>query len=165
MPLLASARPGISPWHPAALLATWFGSGRLPKAPGTWGSAAALPVAWLLASWGGAVALLGAALGCTVIGWWAAAVYVRRTGIDDPKEVVVDEVAGQWLVLSAAPLDPLFYLVGFALFRLLDIWKPWPARWADRNVGGGLGVMLDDMLAAAYGALALAALMWWGGGQ
>jgi len=158
---LTPPRPGISPWHPAAMAATWFGSGLLPIAPGTWGSLAALPFAWALALFGGWPLLLAASLGCFLVGWWAAAVYVRRTGADDPSEVVIDEVAGQWLVLAAVPLDPVLYLAGFLLFRLLDITKPWPARWADRNIHGGLGVMLDDMLAAAYGAAALAVLALW----
>lgn len=154
-------RPGIPFWHPAALLCTWFGAGLAPKAPGTWGSAAALPFAWGLARLGGWPLVLAASLVCFVVGWWASAVYVRRTGAQDPSEVVIDEVAGQWLVLAAAPLDPLAYVVGFALFRVLDITKPWPARWADRHVHGGLGVMLDDMLAAGYGAAALAVFALW----
>lgn len=160
--LLAPVRPGLPPLHPAFLLATWFGCGRAAKAPGTWGSLAALPFAWIIQSWGGAMALLAAAAFCFAVGWWAAAVYVRRTGTDDPKEVVIDEVAGQWLVLAAAPLDPALYALGFLLFRIFDIWKPWPVNLADRTVGGGLGVMLDDILAALYGAalLALAALWW-----
>nr|WP_281193494.1 phosphatidylglycerophosphatase A [Magnetospirillum moscoviense] len=149
-------------WHPAFLLSTWMGAGLLPRAPGTWGSAAAIPFAWGLAQWGGAPALLAATAVCTLVGWWAASVYVRRTGRDDPKEVVIDEVAGQWLVLAAVPAEPLPYLAGFLLFRLLDIWKPWPASWADRTLGGGLGVMADDILAALYGALVLAvASLWW----
>lgn len=162
MHFLTPPRPGISPLHPAFLLSTWFGSGLLPRAPGTWGSLAALPCAWLLMSWGGMIALLSAALAIALIGWWAAAVYVRRTGADDPKEVVIDEVAGQWLVLAAVPTDPVLYLIGFVVFRILDIWKPWPASLADRSVGGGLGVMLDDLLAALYGAAALALFsLWW----
>lgn len=149
----------MAPFHPATLLATWFGSGLLPKAPGTWGSAAALPFAWGLTSWGGPPALLAAAAVCVAVGWWAASDYVRRSGRDDPREVVIDEVAGQWLVLAFVPPEPLFYLVGFAVFRLLDIWKPFPAGWADRNLGGGLGVMADDVLAALYGMAAMAVLM------
>ncbi len=144
-------RPGISALHPATVLSTWFGAGLLPKGPGTWGSAAALPFAWVLMSSGGPVLLLIATCLCFAVGWWASSVYVRRTGADDPSEVVIDEVAGQWLVLLAAPLDPLFYLVGFTLFRIFDIWKPWPVGWADRRIDGGLGIMADDILAGAYG--------------
>ncbi len=155
-------RDGITPLHPAAVVATWFGTGLLPKAPGTWGSAAALPLAWILMSLGGRLLLLAATLVCFLVGWWASAVYVARTKAADPSEVVIDEVAGQWLVLSLAPLDPVSYLVGFALFRLFDIWKPWPVGWADERIGGGLGVMLDDILAAGYGLLGmlLLGLVW-----
>ena len=148
-------RDGITAKHPATIAATWFWVGLLPKAPGTWGSAAALPFAWLLAILGGASALVVASLACFCLGWWASAIYVARTGASDPSEVVIDEVAGQWLVLAAAPLDPLSYLVGFALFRLFDVWKPWPVSWADQRIGGGLGVMLDDILAAAYGLIGM----------
>ena len=104
---------------------------------------------------GGTPALLAASLVCFGLGWWASAIYVARTGASDPSEVVIDEVAGQWLVLAVSPLDPLSYLVGFALFRLFDIWKPWPISWADQRVGGGLGVMLDDILAAGYGMIGM----------
>lgn len=160
--IIARRRDGIPPWHPAFLAATWFGCGLLPKAPGTWGSAAALPFAWVLYLFGGSWTLLAASALCFLTGWWASAVYVRRTGIADPSEVVIDEVAGQWLVLAAAPNDPLLYALGFVIFRVLDIRKPWPASWADRHVEGGLGVMLDDMLAAAYGALLMALIaLWW----
>lgn len=87
---------------------------------------------------------------------------MAQTGTDDPKEVVVDEVAGQWLVLAAIPADPALFALGFVLFRIFDIFKPWPVRWADRQVGGGLGIMLDDLLAALYGALILSLVnLWW----
>ncbi|OAN44064.1 phosphatidylglycerophosphatase A [Paramagnetospirillum marisnigri] len=154
---MAYRRDGIGGWHPATVIATWFGVGLLPKAPGTWGSAAALPLGWWIMTQGGAPLLLAAVLVCSIVGWWASAVYVARTGAPDPSEVVVDEVAGQWLVLSAAPLDPLSFAVGFALFRLFDIWKPWPVRLADQKIGGGLGVMLDDIAAGLYGLLGMAA--------
>lgn len=141
----------------AYLIATVGGIGRLRPAPGTWGSAAALPVAWSIHILGGPWALAGATVLVFALGSWAAARYVRDTGREDPGEVVIDEVAGQWLVLLPAPLELLPYLAGFLAFRLLDIWKPWPARWADRAVHGGLGAMLDDVLAAAYGCAAMAA--------
>ena len=68
---------------------------------------------------------------------------------------MIDEVAGQWMVLIPAGLDPLLYLVGFIFFRVADIFKPWPACWADKNVHGGLGIMLDDVVAAIYGVIAI----------
>lgn len=150
-------------WHPAFLLATWFGAGLLPKLPGTWGSLAALPFAWWLASAGGVPALGLAVALLFLLGWWASSIYVERLQLDDPGSIVVDEVAGQWLVVLLAPPDVLFYFAGFILFRIFDILKPWPVGWADRYVKGGLGVMLDDILAAAYGLAILSVIVWWSG--
>ena len=144
----------------AKILSTWFGAGLLPKAPGTWGSLAALPLAWIIASWGGPLALGVATIIVSLVGWWAADIYVRHTGVNDPSEVVIDEVAGQWLTLLVVPPDPLLYLAGFALFRLFDIRKPWPVGWADRTIPGGLGVMVDDIFAGLYAALFLYAATW-----
>lgn len=143
---------------PALLLATWFGAGCLPKAPGTWGSLAALPLAWLLWLGGGRPLLAVAAGAVFFVGWWAAERTVATLGIHDPGSVVVDEVVGQWLVLIAAPPDLLAWTIGFVLFRLFDIVKPWPVSWADRRVGGGLGIMLDDVLAGCYGLAAMLVL-------
>jgi phosphatidylglycerophosphatase A len=147
-------------WHPAFLLATWFGSGLLPKAPGTWGSAAALPFAWIIAWYGGPWALLASSLIAFAIGVWAADVYSRHAGVKDAGPIVIDEVAGQWLTLAPFAPDLLTWLAGFFLFRVADIVKPWPASWADRKLEGGMGVMLDDMFAGAYAGLALYALLW-----
>ena len=141
-------------WHPAFLLATWFGAGLMPKIPGTWGSAAALPFAWVIAYFGGPFALLAASFVAFGVGIWAADVYGRHSGIKDAGPIVIDEVAGQWLTLFAVPANPVAYLIGFFYFRLFDILKPWPASWADRDVKGGLGVMLDDMFAGVYAAIA-----------
>lgn len=140
--------------NPAILLSTWFGAGLMPKAPGTWGSLAALPFAWAIVHFGGAGALALACLILYPIGVWAANRTIGITGIHDPGLVVVDEVVGQWIVLIFTPLNPFLYLLGFALFRLFDITKPWPVNWADSRIGGGTGVMLDDVLAGLY-ALAL----------
>jgi phosphatidylglycerophosphatase A len=148
--------PGtLSVWHPAFILATWFGSGLLPKIPGTWGSAAALPFAWIIASYGGSWALLAAAAVAFAAGIWAAEIYSRHAGNKDAGAIVIDEVAGQWLTLAPFVPDPETYLAGFVLFRVADIAKPWPASWADRSLGGGLGVMLDDLVAGIYAGLAL----------
>ena len=143
-------RPGLSIRHPAFLLSTWFGIGLLPCAPGTWGSLAALPLAWVMAVNFGPLVLALAVLVVSLVGWWAASVYVIRTGTDDPGEVVIDEVAGQWLALVFVPPDPLLYLAAFAAFRLFDIRKPFPVGWLDRRVGGGLGIMADDIAAGLY---------------
>jgi phosphatidylglycerophosphatase A len=145
------------------LLATWFGAGSLPITPGSWGSLAALPVAWVIVWLWGVLGLAGAAGIAFGVGWWAAATVAEASGIKDPGAVVIDEVAGQWLVLVPAPLDPLAYALAFVLFRIFDIWKPWPARWADRHVKGGLGIMLDDLLAAVYAVAFLSGLLAIGG--
>jgi len=140
------------------LLATWFGVGLVPRAPGTWGSLAALPVAWGISLLGGAGGLALAALTIFALGCWAAGIVARAGGVRDPGFIVVDEVAAQWLVLAAALRDLVHYALGFLLFRVADIMKPWPASWADRTVHGGFGIMLDDVLAAIYAALILLAI-------
>ncbi len=140
------------------LLCSWFGAGWLPKAPGSWGSLAALPFAALLAWAGGPILLGSAALLLFGLGWWCSEIAVRDESEDDPGWIVIDEVVGQWLTLLLTPPGWLGYAVGFALFRLFDIKKPWPVDWADRHVKGGLGIMLDDVLAALYAASLLALL-------
>ncbi|HEX9836732.1 MAG TPA: phosphatidylglycerophosphatase A [Alphaproteobacteria bacterium] len=142
-------------WHACALIATWFGVGRLPRAPGTWGSLAALPFAWAIHAAGGPFVLAAASAALFAVGWWASAEFVRRSGLRDPSCIVVDEVAGQWLVLAAAPLDPVWFAAGFVLFRAADIAKPWPASWADRALSGGLGIMADDAFAALWAGAVL----------
>lgn len=156
---MSGSRPSLA--SPAILIATGFGSGYLPKAPGTWGSLLAALLAWPLAGAGGAPALIVAAILATVAGLWAVRVYVDRTGESDPGPVVVDEFAGQWIALAVCPLDPVWWLAGFLVFRVIDIAKPFPAGWIDRNVKGPLGVMLDDLVAGIYSAaLLLAAVTW-----
>jgi phosphatidylglycerophosphatase A len=99
-----------------------------------------------------------------VIGIWASALYSRRLGLEDPGSVVVDEVAGQWLTLVpvaiASEFNIAYTLLGFLLFRLFDIVKPWPVNLADRKLKGGFGIMADDILAAVYAGAALAAFSW-----
>ena len=143
-------------------LCSWFGAGWLKPAPGTWGSAAALPAAWLLWWLGGPIAVGIAAVAVSLIGWWASERIVRADGLEDPSWVVIDEVAGQWLTLLLTPPSIIGYLAGFALFRLFDIWKPWPVSWADQKIKGGLGIMLDDVLAGAMGLIVLSLLQWAG---
>jgi phosphatidylglycerophosphatase A len=152
---------GLAATDPAHLLATWFGAGRLPRAPGTWGSLAALPFAAALAWLGGPWLVLLATLALFGLGVWASNRYMAAYGLHDPAAVVVDEVVGQWLTLALLPLTPIAYLMGFVLFRIADMLKPWPAAWIDRTVAGGVGVMLDDVVAGVYaGAFALVVLVW-----
>ena len=145
-------------FHPAVLVATWFGAGLLPRAPGTWGSLVALPFIWYARATFGSFGLALALAVTFAAGCWASAVFVARTGERDPPRVVVDEVVGQGLTLVIAPADPFLYLLGFLLFRLFDIVKPWPIGWVERKAGTVLGIMLDDVLAAVYAGAALFAI-------
>ena len=145
---------GLPWWHPAALVATGFGVGHLPWVPGSWGSLLALLCGWEIAATGGRVALAGAAVIAFVVGVWASARVAAARGLHDPRFIVIDEIAAQWLVLLATSLDGRWYAAAFLLFRLFDILKPWPIRLIERRVAGGLGIMLDDVMAAIY-ALAL----------
>ena len=141
--------------QPAVLVATFFGAGLSPFAPGTVGSLAALPFAWLIHAWLGSWALFGAAAAAFAIGLWAANAYTRAGVERDPGAVVIDEVAGQWLTLAAVAATPLNYAIGFVLFRVFDIVKPWPASRIDRHMHGGMGIMLDDIVAAIYAGATL----------
>jgi phosphatidylglycerophosphatase A len=142
------------------LIATWFGVGFLPIAPGTWGSLATIPIAHLVAVLSGAWGLAGFALGIAMIGVHAAGETACLRGILDPPEVVVDEVAGQSIALlpvyalvrpEAVGLWVASVLVAFALFRILDVWKPGPIGWLER-LPGGWGIMADDLLGGAVAA-------------
>ncbi len=142
----------------ATRLVTWWGVGTLSKAPGTLGSLAALPLAYAIHTLAGSLALAMASGLIFALGIVACHHYLRtHPEKDDPQEIVIDEVAGQCLLLSVCAPTLTGYLLGFVLFRLCDICKPWPISFADRTIGGGLGVMLDDMLAALY-PIALTAL-------
>lgn len=153
---IARLPEGRSLREPMTAIVTFGGVGLLPLAPGSWGSLAALPFAWLIAMVAGWPALLVAAAIVSVIGWRAADRYVAATGREDPPEIVIDEVAAQWLALTVVPLTLTGYIAAFVIFRALDTLKPWPASWADREVEGGAGVMLDDLFAGAYSLVALA---------
>ena len=136
-------------------LATWFGCGYSPKAPGTAGSAAGILIAWLLISVAGLspLVLIPLTILLTPIGIWAAGATEREAGREDPGFVVIDEVLGQWLT-AAAIVRPTWqsYVLAFALFRIFDITKPWPIRKLE-SLHGGLGIIADDLLAGVYGAV------------
>lgn len=155
--------------HPLGLLACGFGSGLSPWASGTTGSAAAVVIYWLAGASAWPLAWSLVAIAATfAVGVPASSWACRALATDDAAPIVVDEWVGQWLTLAAGaltwPLDrhpwsPLVFLgCGFLLFRLADIVKPWPAARLDRELGGGLGAMADDAVAAIYSALALAAI-------
>jgi len=147
-----------------SLFLSWLGVGYVRTAPGTVGSVAALPFAWVIQmttpSWG----LAFASLVVFGLGVWLTGRHLRENlDGNDPQWIVVDEVAGVWLAVSIIGPSWESYAAGFLLFRLLDIWKPWPISWIDKNLHGGLGVMLDDYVAGLFAALLLygAALVWW----
>jgi phosphatidylglycerophosphatase A len=138
-------------------IATWFGCGRMPKAPGTAGSVGAIPL-YLVAMQGGQAGVAATALGITAVGIWASSVVARELGTKDPQVVVVDEVAG--LLITMLPVAHVSWqavLVGFVLFRLFDSTKPWPIRWFE-TLPGGWGIVLDDVSAGAFGACVMAVL-------
>jgi phosphatidylglycerophosphatase A len=146
----------------AVLIATWFGCGYSPAAPGTAGSAAALGLAILLAEFGGwrpwAFPLLAVLILAPAI--WAAGVTAKVSGKKDPGMVVVDEVIGQWCALGGArALNWKSFLFTFVLFRLFDIWKPPPVRQLEA-LPGGIGIIADDVMAGVYAALVLSMAGW-----
>ena len=141
--------------HPAGWIGTGFGSGLFPRAPGTVGSLAALLPWWVFLRPLDPLWYLGVLVATFVVGVWSANWMIARTRIADPSVFVWDEFVGLWLALFLAPAGWAWAVGGFALFRLFDIWKPWPVRWADRAVHGGFGTMLDDLLAGAYAMLML----------
>ncbi len=143
---------------PVAFIATWFSSGLIRPAPGTWGTLAALPFAFVLFILGGAPLLIIAAVVAFAAGIWAAGEYARQSGKPDPSEVVIDEVAAIWLVLSIVPPSWAGWAIAFACFRFFDIVKPWPVSLADRKLKGGFGIMFDDVIAAIYAMLVLTLL-------
>ncbi|MFV0596519.1 phosphatidylglycerophosphatase A [Shewanella sp.] len=147
--------------NPIHFLALGFGSGLAAKAPGTFGTLAAVPLYLLLAqlplSWYLAVTLV-----CVLAGIYICDKAAKDMGVHDHGAIVWDEVAGLLITMIAAPAGVLWLVAGFVLFRLFDIIKPWPIRWLDAKVEGGFGIMIDDVLAGIFaliGVQALAAFM------
>jgi phosphatidylglycerophosphatase A len=141
----------------AWIVATWFGCGMVPKAPGTMGSFGAIPL-YLLVARGGRVGVAAGALAVTAIGIWAASVVAHDLGKKDPQIVVVDEVAGMLVtMLPMADVSWRAILCGFLLFRLFDITKPWPTRRFEA-LPGGWGIVMDDVVAGGFGACLMVGL-------
>jgi phosphatidylglycerophosphatase A len=139
------------------LIAYGFGSGLAPRAPGTFGTLAAVPIYWMVSDWSlAAYAVL--VLGLVGLGVWACGRVARELGDADPGAIVWDEVVGYLVTMTALPVGWGWMLAGFVVFRLLDIGKPWPIRWLDQRVGGGWGIMLDDLAAGVIASLLLHAL-------
>ena len=146
----------------AFALATWFGCGYTPFAPGTAGTLGAVPL-YLIVRPLGAGAVLAMAIAITIVGVWASSVVVGETGLKDPQLVVIDEVAGVLLVLAASPFTWPATIAAVVAFRVFDQLKPWPAYVAERVLPSGWGVMFDDVFAGLWGAATMTLLVGMGG--
>ena len=139
---------------PVNLLAFGLGTGLAPKAPGTFGSLFGVAIAWWTLPLGLEWRIV-VAIALIVSGFWICGESARRMGVHDHPGIVWDEIAAMYLVLLVAPPGITAWALGFGLFRLFDIWKPWPIRDLDHRLGGGAGIMLDDIVAALYTAVLL----------
>ncbi|WP_372863972.1 phosphatidylglycerophosphatase A [Spongiibacter sp.] len=135
--------------NPIHLLSLGFGSGLAPKAPGTFGTLAALPL-WFALQYLPASSYIAVVVAAFALGVYLCGETARALGVHDHGGIVWDEFVGLWIALFLLPPGWPWLLLGFALFRLFDIWKPWPIRVLDARVHGGLGIMIDDVLAGIY---------------
>lgn len=138
--------------NPIHFLALGFGSGLLPKAPGTFGTLAAIPLYLLLAPSSMNI-YLGAVIVMSIAGIYICGKAAEDAGVPDHGAIVWDEIVGFLITMFMVPLSWQSVVVGFILFRIFDIFKPWPISYIDKNVHGGLGIMLDDII-AGFAALA-----------
>lgn len=140
--------------NPVHLLALGFGTGLLPKAPGTFGTLAALPIYYAIGNLGLAW-YVGVVLFVSVAGIVICDYTSRQLHVHDHPGIVFDEIAGYLLTMTAVPFGPGWMLAGFIVFRFFDIIKPWPISWLDKHVQGGFGIMLDDLVAGVMAWLVL----------
>ncbi len=147
--------------HISTWLASWFGFGFLNPAPGTWGSLGALPFGVAIYLFGGAIALAVSVIIVTIIGLWAADKFDKAMDGHDSKMIVIDEVAGQWLALIPAALNPALIIFAFISFRFFDILKPFPINLIDKKVKGAWGVMGDDLVAGIIAAFCVWGISLW----
>lgn len=141
--------------HPVHAFSLGFGSGLLPKAPGTWGTVAALPIWCVMLCWQQPLALWGFWLVLTLFSIYCAQYTSDALGVHDHKAIVCDEIVGYLLVLLCLPHTLLWLVLGFLFFRFFDIAKPWPIGWCDRHIPGGLGIVVDDLAAACFAIVIL----------
>ena len=140
--------------QPVHLLAFGFGAGLSPRAPGTFGTLVAVPIVWFVMQFG-FLAHLSFAIAAILIGIYVCGESARRLGVHDHPGIVWDEITGYTVTMLAAPPDWRWLAAGFVLFRFFDIVKPWPIREADHSLSGGLGIMLDDIIAGIFAAAIL----------
>jgi phosphatidylglycerophosphatase A len=144
---------------PVNLLAFGLGTGLSPVAPGTVGTILGVVLAWLVQPLGFEWQFM-VAIALIVSGVWICGESAKRVGVHDHSGIVWDEIAAMYLILIVVPVSAPIWALAFALFRLFDIWKPWPIRDLDHRLHGGLGIMLDDLVAALYAALLLGFGVW-----
>lgn len=147
--------------HPANFVALGFGSGLAPKAPGTFGTLAALPVYYFWLQGLSLPWLLAVITVSFVVGIWLCDATARNLGVHDHPGIVWDEFVGLWISCIALPAGWSWLVAAFLLFRFFDILKPWPIRWLDSRVPGGLGIMVDDVLAGLFALLLLQLARMW----
>lgn len=150
---MTSTKPNLK--NPVHFLAFGFGAGLSPKAPGTMGTLVALPIWFVLASllpfWG----YVAATLFVIAVGPYLCGQTAKDLGVHDHGGIVWDEIAGLLITMLALPVTGMVAILGFVAFRIFDILKPWPISWLDKNVGGGTGIMVDDILAGVLAAACL----------
>ena len=146
--------------NPIHLLSLGFGSGLSPIAPGTMGTLVAIPMYWLIADLGLSTYLL-ITLFAMILGVYLCGATARALGVHDHGGIVWDEIVGYFITMATVPANWVWIVTGFVLFRFFDILKPWPIRRVDRQVAGGLGIMLDDIMAGIYAWLVLQLIMLW----
>jgi phosphatidylglycerophosphatase A len=145
---------------PVVFLATGFGSGLSPIAPGTAGTLLAVPLVYFLQQ----QSLLVYALVTAVIlfsGSWVCGYAAEKLGVHDHSGIVYDEIAGFLITMFMIPADPLLLIIGFILFRFFDAVKPWPISWIDKNIHGGFGIMIDDIVAGVLSLVCLNMILYW----
>ncbi|MGK0405398.1 MAG: phosphatidylglycerophosphatase A [Oleispira sp.] len=154
--MTSTVKPNLR--NPIHLLAFGLGSGCAPKAPGTFGTLAAIPFWWLFLQDVPLIPYL-----CVLIAGFAFGVYLceqtsKDLGVHDHGGIVWDEWIGLWITYIALPIGIEWIIIGFALFRFFDILKPWPIKWLDEKVHGGFGIMIDDVLAGVFALICVQGL-------
>lgn len=156
---MANSAP-VSVWrNPIHFLAFGLGSGAAPKAPGTFGTLAAIPLFVFFLQGLEPLHYFGALVVTSLIGIYLCGKTSKDLGVHDHSGIVWDEFVGFWITMWLAPTGWFYILLGFVLFRLFDILKPWPISWVDKHVHGGFGIMLDDILAGVMSFVVLQALV------
>ena len=145
--------------NPIHLLSFGLGTGLSPFAPGTMGTLIAIPIFLLLSTQSVPFYLVFISI-AFFIGCWSSAYTAKSLNVHDHPGIVIDEIVGYLITMISVPTNWYWVILGFVLFRIFDIWKPWPISVADQRVKGGIGIMLDDVLAGILGLLSLHTVIW-----